>query len=77
MDEDPDPERLLEGVLNMQRGVADAFLAAADAARRMAAELDRRAIIVAGQTALLALAKELVAAADQRLLAAMPPAGNA
>jgi hypothetical protein len=56
--------------------IADAFLAAAYAARRMAAELDRRAIVVPGPTALLALAAEFVAAADQRILAAMPPAGN-
>jgi hypothetical protein len=74
---DEDPEQFLRDVLNLQRGAADAFLAAADAARRMAAELELRSIIVPGPTALLALASELIAAADQRILAATPAAGSA
>jgi hypothetical protein len=77
MDEGPDPELLLQDVLNLQHAIADGLLAAATAARRMAAELEGRAIMVPGPTALEALAKELVAAADQRLLAVMPAAGTA
>jgi hypothetical protein len=77
MDEDLDRDRLLEGVLDMQRGAADGLMAAADAARRMAAELGQRTIIVPGSVALLALAKELAAAADQRVLAVTPAAGSA
>lgn len=83
MDDDveQDRERLLQLVEDAhalaQRILHETLAAAADAAQKIADELDAKAIIVLGPPALRAFAEELAARAAQERLEAEPPAGHA